>query len=115
MFVGVICACMPSAAYAARQKDSMYQKAVHTVSHLTHSWGGTTKRNDSDSNVTPPEVLNTSHPAPEMLKPTDRKYAQYFSLNDTNKTQSTMSNKSHSTLDDQSTIYKSSTRDGSIV
>ncbi|KAF2475219.1 uncharacterized protein BDR25DRAFT_340071 [Lindgomyces ingoldianus] len=86
MFVGMICACMPSAAYAARRENSTYQKLVRSLySHfdsLKSSWNRS-KYADSSRGSSQEEKAETTHPEPDVLKSTDRKYAQYFSLNDT--------------------------------
>ncbi|KAF2121687.1 hypothetical protein BDV96DRAFT_627957 [Lophiotrema nucula] len=89
MFVGVICACMPSAAYAARQKNSMYQKVVATVSTFKTSWL-TSENTDSQ----PQTEKNETHPTQDVLKSTDRKYAQYFSLDELATTTSSVDQKS---------------------
>lgn len=90
MFVGVICACMPSAAYAARQKNSMYQKIVTTMTNLKTSW--TASKNTYDSH--PHSPVTETRPAPDVLKSTDRKYAHYFSLDELTTTASITDQKS---------------------
>jgi hypothetical protein len=104
MFFGIICACMPSAAYAARQKDSLYQKAIRTAVGLKTSWIPSDNDYASDKHV----LANEIHPEPDALKSTDRKYARYFSLNGFATNESTMEGKSG---DEESNSRKS----GSIV
>lgn len=89
MFVGAICACMPSAAYAARQPDSMYRKCAHFISRLRTSWASS--KNDYGA-YPEPEVLETQ-PNPEVLRSTDKKYAKYFNLDELATTASTVNEK----------------------
>jgi len=77
MFVGVICACIPSAAYAARQEHSVYRRTLRTVTSLQLSWAAS--RNGSTSCS---QEVTESHPAPDALQSTDRKYARYFSVDE---------------------------------
>lgn len=82
MFVGVICACIPSAAYAARQKNSAYSKIVHLVSSSLDSLKSTRLGEKNSGDFSSRIQSTQSHPKPNMLKSTDRKYAEYFNLTD---------------------------------
>lgn len=82
MFVGVICACIPAAAYAARQEHSPYRKLFNSLNSLTLSRGSIASTNEK-SNTTQVTEANL-----DVLKSTDRKYAQYFNLTDTSMTKS---------------------------
>lgn len=91
MFVGVICACMPAAAYAARQKNSMYQKVVTKVSSLKSSWKDSRNTSCSDDHRQP---MTAEQRGPDVLKSTDRKYAQYFSVDEAISTKGSVGQKS---------------------
>lgn len=88
MFVGVICACMPSAAYAARQTNSTYSRVLRSISSRFGSKYASS-RESSQAEKT------ESHPQPDVLKSTDRKYAQYFSLNGYSATDSQLNEKTN--------------------
>jgi hypothetical protein len=83
MFVGIICACIPSAAYAARQEHSPYRKLFNTLNSITLSRGSVASSNEKTGVTTQVTEANL-----DVLKSTDRKYAQYFNLTDTSMTKS---------------------------
>lgn len=78
MFVGVICACMPAAAYAARQSNSPYRYIYNTVI----SFGSAKFASKSMERSTTTSHTAEGYSQPGALKSTDRKYAQYFNLTD---------------------------------
>ncbi|EPE35850.1 hypothetical protein GLAREA_05188 [Glarea lozoyensis ATCC 20868] len=82
MFVGIICACMPAAAYSARQKDSIWQKLLKATSHIFTLIGSTLQGSKCAMNQTSRSQVTENFPEPDPLKSTDRKYAQYFNLED---------------------------------
>lgn len=76
---------MPSAAYAFRQQDSLYYRLLRSVSvrvdSLRSKYGSkyaSSASRESSQLEKSPTVL----PAPDVLKSTDRKYAQFFSIGD---------------------------------
>lgn len=102
MFVGVICACMPAAAYAARQSNSPHSKVLRSLSSrfnsIKSSYFGSKYASSRGSNPQNSRSEKTeNYPEPDMLKSTDRKYAQYFSLNDASMTDSRLSEKTNMT------------------
>ncbi|KAH8667571.1 hypothetical protein BGZ60DRAFT_409543 [Tricladium varicosporioides] len=89
MFAGIICASMPSAAHVARQHNSTYQKLLRSLSTRFTSLKSTFFGSRFSTNSRGMNSQKTeTYPEPEILKPedvmksTDRKYAQYFSLDD---------------------------------
>lgn len=95
MFAGVICACIPSVAYAARQQNSMFQKLANSISKSRSARSG----NEYSSRSKPEELEAGGEAA--ALKSTDRKYAQYFNLDELATTGSTINDdkRSSRTLD----------------
>jgi hypothetical protein len=76
MFIGIICACIPSAAYAVRHPDAIYQRlwrklAPHGL--LRSKAAGT-------ASPTATQQLTQHQPEQNMEKSTDRKYRQMFNI-----------------------------------
>ncbi|KAF4636515.1 hypothetical protein G7Y89_g1582 [Cudoniella acicularis] len=88
MFVGIICACMPAAAFAARQENSTYQKLIRSTLYSFTSikstiWGSRSKSKFSNSSGSDTRIRRTeNYPEPDLLKSTDRKYLHYFNLDE---------------------------------
>lgn len=77
MFVGIICACMPSAAYAARQQNSAYNHIIGTASSLKTRLFVS---KNSFASRPPTNHTQLSEEPANVLQSTDQKYAQYFNL-----------------------------------
>jgi hypothetical protein len=78
MFVGIISACIPSAAFAARQKHPLYQRTILTVTSPKSTWIASRRDFESPVNIMDSNI----HPPSDVLKSTDRKYARYFGLSE---------------------------------
>ncbi|KAF2261907.1 hypothetical protein CC78DRAFT_607068 [Lojkania enalia] len=89
MFVGIIVACMPSAAYSTRKHLPAAQNLMGSLSIRFRTWKLTVL--GSQSSLTRSQTTTeTSHLEPDVLKSTDRKYAQYYNMIDLNTMNSTI-------------------------
>ncbi|KAA8566346.1 hypothetical protein EYC84_008929 [Monilinia fructicola] len=81
MLVGVICACMPAAAYTARHEDSIYRRILRVMTVPFESFRSTLRESKSSS-ISSRIRTRQTHKGDEenALKSTDRKYARYFNL-----------------------------------
>lgn len=79
MCVGVLCACVPAAAYAARRNGSPHRKLCDRAASICSAL--------LSSKIVAPASTPTSHVlgarlAPDTSKSTDRKYARYLNFID---------------------------------
>ncbi|KUJ11527.1 uncharacterized protein LY89DRAFT_758222 [Mollisia scopiformis] len=109
MFAGIICACMPSAAAASRHSGSIYLKVLNSLStnfiSLKSTLIASKKASKSGSSGLNQDQISASHPQPEvlnaedLLRSTDRKYAQYFNLVSLTSQKSTVDDEPQACLD----------------
>lgn len=82
--IGIVCACIPSVAYVARQSNSLYRKLFTRIKSTI----STSKASQSSSSASHPTAALEAKV--DVLKSTDRKYARYFSLGDLESTMTTV-------------------------
>lgn len=99
MFVGIICACMPSAAYATRQQNSLQARLIRSISsHFGSRYASTNGGGETSSRTSSKVAISQDVKEENGLKSTDRKYARYFNINDLSTKGSRMSGKTGESL-----------------
>ena len=85
MFLGIICACIPSAAHSVRHKDSVQRRLCRTISSQVKSMRSNWVRTNGDSQTSYPGKQHVSQnlPTPNVLDSTDRKYGAALTMNNT--------------------------------
>ena len=83
MFLGIIRACIPSAAHSVRHKDSVQRRLCRTISSQVKSMRSNWVRTNGDSPTNYPgkQHVSQSFPTPNVLDSTDRKYGAALIMN----------------------------------
>ncbi|CAG8956288.1 hypothetical protein HYFRA_00003668 [Hymenoscyphus fraxineus] len=79
MFVGIICACIPAAVYAARQHNSTYHHIIGKARSMKITLFKPKNRLASQSSINHPSLPKECFPK-NVLRSTDQKYAQYLNM-----------------------------------
>lgn len=84
MFIGIICACMPSAALAVRHERSVFYRFTKSVSGSSNNSNSHSAFKYTAQTVTHSKshvhIMTNNDSDPEALVATDRKNGQYYNL-----------------------------------